>query len=115
VCAVSTVLAAACVTHANWAFCLKARGPLLLYAPLLPRVRRCVIRDQLGQKTKFKIRRDLRLGKVFNAYCKRHGVELGLLRFMIDGKRLQDDDTPLKLNINEGDEIEVVQEQIGGC
>jgi hypothetical protein len=74
-----------------------------------------LIGDQHSVKTNFKIRRDTKLGKVFDAYCKRHGVEVSSLRFAIHGEQLHEGDTPRTRNINEGDEIDVMQEQVGGC
>ncbi len=74
-----------------------------------------MIRDQHGTKTFFKIRRDIKLSKVFSAYSKRRGVEVTSLRFTFEGQRLDENDTPGKLDISEGDQIDVFQEQTGGC
>ena len=72
------------------------------------------VSDQHGAKTFFKIRSDTRLGKVFNAYSKRRGVEKETLRFTFEGARIEEDDTPAGLDIEEGDMIDVFQEQTGG-
>jgi hypothetical protein len=42
-------------------------------------------------------------------------VEVSSLRFAIHGEQLHEGDTPRTRNINEGDEIDVMQEQVGGC
>ena len=75
----------------------------------------CAAPSQSGAKTFFKIRPDTKLGKVFGAYAKRRGVETTSLRFTWEGQRIHPDDTPAKLEIEEGDQIDVFQEQTGGC
>jgi hypothetical protein len=114
VCGVDGVDGGVCDTR-RVGILLESTWSLLLYAPLLPRVRRCLIRDQHGTKTFFKIRRDIKLSKVFSAYSKRRGVEVTSLRFTFEGQRLDENDTPGKLDISEGDQIDVFQEQTGGC
>ena len=49
-----------------------------------------------------------------NAYCDRAGLKGGMVRFMFDGKRLNEGDTPTALDMEDGDCIDVVQEQTGG-
>mmetsp|Transcript_34389 Transcript_34389/g.50530 ORF Transcript_34389/g.50530 Transcript_34389/m.50530 type:complete len:98 (-) Transcript_34389:87-380(-) len=73
------------------------------------------VSDQHGAKTYFKIRPDTRLGKVFGAYSRRRGVDVSSLRFTFEGHRIQHDDTPAKLDIEDGDQVDVFQEQTGGC
>ena len=48
------------------------------------------------------------------SYSDRQGVSVGALRFLFDGKRINDDDTPKSLEMEDGDSIEVYQEQVGG-
>ncbi|KAK7582650.1 hypothetical protein V9T40_014095 [Parthenolecanium corni] len=42
------------------------------------------------------------------------GVQLAGLRFLFDGRRISDEDTPKSLEMEDGDVIEVYQEQSGG-
>ena len=47
-------------------------------------------------------------------FCSQTNLELAGLRFLWDGRRLRGDDTPEELEMEEGDVIEVFQEQEGG-
>lgn len=38
-----------------------------------------------------------------------------MLRFRFDGQAINEDDTPVKLEMDEGDTIEVYQPQVGGA
>ena len=49
-----------------------------------------------------------------DAYCQRQGLSSNQCRFIFDGERLKDDDTPDKLEMENGDEIDVMVEQTGG-
>jgi len=42
----------------------------------------------------FKIKRTTPLGKLMNAFCERTGKSKTNLRFLFDGQRLNEDDTP---------------------
>jgi small ubiquitin-related modifier len=72
------------------------------------------VADQTGAKTYFKVRDNTRFEKIFNAYSKRKGIERTSMRFTYEGERLQDTDTPAKLEMEENDQIDVFQEQTGG-
>ena len=62
----------------------------------------------------FKIKKTTQLKKLKQAYADRQGVSLNSLRFLFDGQRISDDMSPTKLEMEEGDVIEVYQEQTGG-
>ena len=47
-------------------------------------------------------------------FCSQTNLELAGLRFLWDGRRLRGDDTPGTLEMEEGDVIEVFQQQDGG-
>ena len=49
-----------------------------------------------------------------DAYCQRQGLASNQCRFIFDGERLKDDDTPDGLEMENGDEIDVMVEQTGG-
>ncbi|CAM2726034.1 unnamed protein product [Rotaria socialis] len=51
------------------------------------------------------------LGKLKKSYAERQAT----LRFLFDGKRINDDETPKQLEMEDNDTIEVYQEQVGGC
>lgn len=49
-----------------------------------------------------------------NAYCDRSGLATAAVRFRFDGQPINEADTPLTLEMEEGDTIEVYQQQTGG-
>ena len=73
------------------------------------------VKAQDGSEIFFKIKRTTQLKKLMDAYCTRQGLAINQCRFIFDGERLKDDDTPDKLEMENGDEIDVMVEQTGGC
>lgn len=88
----------------------------------------------------FKIKRTTQLSKLMNAFCDRQGKNMQSVRFLFDGQRVQPTDNPdtvrfqagaslpsagsghdwffadmSQLDMQDGDTLEVHQEQIGGC
>ncbi|KAF2645269.1 ubiquitin-like protein-like protein SMT3 [Massarina eburnea CBS 473.64] len=63
----------------------------------------------------FKIKRTTVLKKLMDAFCDRQGKNISSVRFLFDGQRVQPDDSPDALDMQDGDTLEVHQEQIGGC
>ncbi|EEU47662.1 uncharacterized protein NECHADRAFT_102348 [Fusarium vanettenii 77-13-4] len=63
----------------------------------------------------FKIKRTTKLEKLMGAFCERQGKALNSVRFLFDGTRVQPTDTPDALEMQDGDTLEVHQEQVGGC
>ena len=49
------------------------------------------------------------------AYCNRQGLQLNQCRFIFDGDRIREDQTPEALEMDNGDEIDAMVEQTGGC
>ena len=72
------------------------------------------VKDQTGEETMFKIKKSTRMSKVFAAYAQRKGVDLGSLRFLLDGERIGDDQTPKMLELEDEDQIDCVLTQVGG-
>ncbi|KAG4032096.1 hypothetical protein MFRU_007g00100 [Monilinia fructicola] len=62
----------------------------------------------------FKIKRSTQLKKLMDAFCERQGKAPNSVRFLFDGSRVQPTDSPDKLDMQDGDTLEVHQEQIGG-
>lgn len=62
----------------------------------------------------FKIKRTTPLRRLMEAFAKRQGKEMDSLRFLYDGVRLQPDQTPDDLDMEDNDIIEAHREQIGG-
>ncbi|CEP17613.1 hypothetical protein [Parasitella parasitica] len=62
----------------------------------------------------FKIKRSTQLKKLMDAYCERQGKQSNSVRFLYDGTRILPGDTPSELDMDDGDSIDVMVEQIGG-
>ncbi len=73
------------------------------------------MKDQTGEQTLFKIKRTTKMSKVFSAYAQRKGVELASLRFLLDGERISETDTPKMLELDDEDQIDCVLAQVGGA
>ena len=52
--------------------------------------------------------------KVFQTYAQRKGVQASSLRFLLDGERIQGDQTPKQLELDDQDQIDCMLEQMGG-
>lgn len=63
----------------------------------------------------FKIKKNTPLRKLMSAYCDRTGVKMGVMRFRFDGNPINETDTPLQLEMEDGDSIDVFQQQTGGA
>jgi hypothetical protein len=72
------------------------------------------IKDQNEAEVFFKIKRTTKFGKIIRAYCDRQEVDPKTLRFLLDGHRIQDGDTPESLDMEDGDMVDAMLEQIGG-
>ncbi|KAJ1399546.1 ubiquitin-related domain-containing protein, partial [Ochromonadaceae sp. CCMP2298] len=73
------------------------------------------VRDQSGEEMFFKVKKGTSMKKVMQAFADRKGVQLDMLRFTIDGSRVNEGDTPKMLELEEGDQIDVMLMQLGGC
>ena len=72
------------------------------------------VKAQDGSEIFFKIKKSTQLKKLMEAYCQRQGLSNNQCRFIFDGERIKDDDTPETLEMDNGDEIDVMVEQTGG-
>lgn len=52
--------------------------------------------------------------KIINAFCDRIGKTPKEWRFMFDGQKLTKNDTPDTFEMEDGDTIDVMTEQVGG-
>merc|ERR1712002_1009882 len=62
----------------------------------------------------FRVKQTTMMGKLKKSYSERVGVPVTSLRFLFDGRRINDDETPKALEMEQADVIEVYQEQTGG-
>uniref|UniRef100_A0A914C732 Small ubiquitin-related modifier n=1 Tax=Acrobeloides nanus TaxID=290746 RepID=A0A914C732_9BILA len=69
---------------------------------------------QDSNEVHFRVKYGTSMGKLKKSYAERTGVNVGSLRFLFDGRRINDEDTPKTLEMEEDDVIEVYQEQVGG-
>jgi small ubiquitin-related modifier len=67
-----------------------------------------------GDEVFFKIKRNTKLSKLQGAYATKVGKDVGSIRFLYDGSRITDDDTPASLDMEDNDTIDVMVEQVGG-
>lgn len=64
----------------------------------------------IGQKNasvQFNMKLYSRLRKLMNAYCERYGLSKETLRFYYNGRVINDDDSPIELNMQDQDRIKV--------
>mmetsp|Transcript_1832 Transcript_1832/g.2702 ORF Transcript_1832/g.2702 Transcript_1832/m.2702 type:complete len:186 (-) Transcript_1832:278-835(-) len=73
------------------------------------------VKDQTGEETMFKIKKSTKMKKVFEAYASRKGVDVAALRFLLDGERISETDSPKMLELEDEDQIDCVLQQLGGC
>ncbi|XP_069760926.1 small ubiquitin-related modifier 1 isoform X1 [Narcine bancroftii] len=62
----------------------------------------------------FKVKMTTQLRKLKESYCQRQGVPPNSLRFLFEGQRITDQQTPKELGMEDEDVVEVYQEQTGG-
>lgn len=70
---------------------------------------------QDGNEIFFKCKLTTPLSKLMQAFCQRQGVAQNSVRFLFDGNRLTGQQTPGELEMEDGDVIDVMVEQQGGC
>lgn len=69
---------------------------------------------QDNSEVHFKVKMTTSMSKLKKCYSERQGVPVNSLRFLFDGRRINDDETPKALEMENDDVIEVYQEQTGG-
>ncbi|TRM66781.1 ubiquitin-related domain-containing protein [Schizophyllum amplum] len=68
-----------------------------------------------GEEVFFKIKRSTKLSKLQGAYASKVGKDVSSIRFIYEGNRIHDDDTPTSLDMEDNDTIDVMVEQVGGA
>ena len=61
----------------------------------------------------FRVKMATQMCKLKKSYSERVGAPIASLRFLFDGKRINDEETPKSLEMEQDDVIEVYQEQTG--
>ncbi|KAL5234114.1 hypothetical protein ACI65C_001524 [Semiaphis heraclei] len=78
-------------------------------------IRLRVITSDMTNEVHFRVKAATALGRLKRSYCSKLGFQSDELRFVFDGHRITDDDTPKKLGMIDDDVIEIYQERTGGC
>lgn len=73
------------------------------------------VKNAEGKEVLFKLKMSTPLRKLMDAYCQREGLPVDGVRFLYDGERVNRDQTPEELDMQDGDEIDALVEQTGGC
>ncbi|KAJ3787932.1 ubiquitin-related domain-containing protein [Lentinula aff. detonsa] len=68
-----------------------------------------------GIQVTVKVKADMLFKKIFKAAADKFNKEPGTLKFTYDGNRIQEDQSPASLSMEDGDLIDAFLEQIGGC
>ena len=68
-----------------------------------------------GNEVHFQCKQTMPLQRLMHAYCNRQGVPMGAVRFLFDGNRIHEAQTPRDLDMEDGDVIDVMVEQQGGA
>ncbi|KAG2131148.1 ubiquitin-related domain-containing protein [Suillus cothurnatus] len=67
-----------------------------------------------GTQITVKVKHNMAFKKIFDAAEKRFGKEPGTFKFTYDGKRLTPENTPIDMEMEDGDIIDAHLEQLGG-
>ncbi len=67
---------------------------------------------QDSNEVHFRVKMTTQMGKLKKSYAERIGVQASSLRFLFDGRRINDDDNPKTMEMENDDVIEVYQEQV---
>mmetsp|Transcript_23041 Transcript_23041/g.69082 ORF Transcript_23041/g.69082 Transcript_23041/m.69082 type:complete len:92 (-) Transcript_23041:39-314(-) len=73
-----------------------------------------VVVNQTNGQTHFKVKKTTKFAKLITAFCSREGVSEDKVRLLYDGQRLNPNQTPADLDMEDGDQIDARLEQIGG-
>jgi small ubiquitin-related modifier len=72
------------------------------------------LKDQAGDVLSFKVKDSSQMRKIFAAYASRKGVPVDTFRFLLDGNRVNPNETPSSLSLEDNDQIDVMLEYAGG-
>ncbi|KAG1869302.1 ubiquitin-related domain-containing protein [Suillus tomentosus] len=67
-----------------------------------------------GTQITVKVKHNMSFKKIFDAAEKRFGKEPGTFKFIYDGRRLRAENTPMDMEMEDGDLIDAHLEQLGG-
>lgn len=70
--------------------------------------------SQNGNEVQIKMKPTTEFRRMMKAYCERQGVSQSAVRFLFDGQRVGEEQTPKELGMESDDVIDVVLQQTGG-
>jgi ubiquitin len=71
------------------------------------------VMDRNGNIMHFKMKRKKQLKKLMEVYCARQSLQMEQIRFLFDGNRLRDSQTPDELEMEDDDVIDAMLFQVG--
>ena len=66
------------------------------------------VETQHGEEIYFKMKYTSPLQKLMHAFCNRQGVDMNTVSFLFDGDEIISTETPLDLDMQDGDVIDVI-------
>ena len=76
--------------------------------------RTCCEPAQDRETVTFRVKPTTKFAKIMKAWCEKQQVEQSSVRFMFDGERISGDNTPLDLDMEDGDQVDVTTLAVGG-
>ena len=74
------------------------------------------VTSQIYEEILFKVKKTTVFEKIIDKYCERFNItNKNTVRFIFDGENINRKRTPADLSLEDGDTIECVIEQVGGC
>jgi small ubiquitin-related modifier len=70
--------------------------------------------DQNGEEVQFRIKKTTPMKKMMSVYIEKHGMDPNAVRFLYDGKRIDEKDTAQSLDMEDQDVVDAVLSQSGG-
>ncbi|KAL0297962.1 UNVERIFIED_CONTAM: Small ubiquitin-related modifier 1 [Sesamum angustifolium] len=72
------------------------------------------IKSQDGDEVYYRFPRDKKLQHLFSSYCKQKKLNYDAIAFVYDGKRVKASNTPVEMEMEDGDSIDAMMHQEGG-
>ncbi|KAL0283210.1 UNVERIFIED_CONTAM: Small ubiquitin-related modifier 2 [Sesamum radiatum] len=73
------------------------------------------IKSQDGDEVYYRFPRDKKLQHLFSSYCKQKKLNYDAIAFVYDGKRVKASNTPVEMEMEDGDSIDAMMHQDGGA
>jgi small ubiquitin-related modifier len=67
-----------------------------------------------GSAVMFRVKPTTKFEKIIQSWCDKKAVDPATMRFHYDSGQVTGQDTPLSLDMDDGDQIDVAVEQVGG-